>query len=78
MSDRPIAQIEAAETLISLVEAAEHCKRGLPRIPLDEPGALTKAAGQRAFLRYACKMATGTGVGTGDGSGGRRRLSLAR
>ena len=58
------AQIEAAETIIFLVEAAEHCKRGMPRLPLDEPGALTKAAGQRAFLRYACKMATGTGKTT--------------
>ncbi|HYN76280.1 MAG TPA: hydrolase, partial [Lamprocystis sp. (in: g-proteobacteria)] len=33
-------------------------------IPLDEPGAQGKAAGFRAFARYACKMATGTGKTT--------------
>jgi type III restriction enzyme len=58
------AQIEAAETIIFLVDAEERFKRGLPRIPLDEPGIMAKAAGLRAFTRYACKMATGTGKTT--------------
>ena len=58
------AQIEAAETILFLVDASDHAKRGLPRVPLDEPGAQAKAAGHRAFLRYACKMATGTGKTT--------------
>ena len=39
-------------------------KLGMPRIPLDEPGTMAKAAGLRAFTRYACKMATGTGKTT--------------
>ncbi len=42
------AQVEAAETVIFLVEGAEHCKRGMPPIPKDEPGAQAKAAGFRA------------------------------
>jgi type III restriction enzyme len=58
------AQIEAAETIIFLVEGAETFKRGMPPIPVDEPGAEAKAAGFRAFTRYACKMATGTGKTT--------------
>jgi len=58
------AQIEAVETIIFLVEANEIYKKGLPEIPKDEPGLDTKAAGFRAFVRYACKMATGTGKTT--------------
>lgn len=58
------AQMEAAETVIFLVEGAESFKRGMPAIPVDEPGAEAKAAGFRAFTRYACKMATGTGKTT--------------
>jgi type III restriction enzyme len=58
------AQIEAVETLLFLVEASESYKKGLPEIPRDEPGLETKAAGFRAFVRYACKMATGTGKTT--------------
>ncbi|WP_020507778.1 BPTD_3080 family restriction endonuclease [Lamprocystis purpurea] len=58
------AQIEAAETIIFLVEAAEAFKKGMPPIPLDKPGAQAKAAGFRAFQRFACKMATGTGKTT--------------
>lgn len=58
------AQIEAAETIIFLVEASEIYRKGLPEIPKDEPGLDTKAAGFRAFVRYACKMATGSGKTT--------------
>lgn len=58
------AQIEAAETVIFLVEAKEIYRKGLPEIPKDEPGLEAKAAGVRAFMRYACKMATGTGKTT--------------
>lgn len=58
------AQIEAAETIIFLVETPDAFKKGLPPIPLDRPGAGTRAAGFRAFTRYACKMATGTGKTT--------------
>jgi type III restriction enzyme len=58
------AQIEAIETILFLVEAAEIYRKGLPEIPRDEPGLDTKAAGFRSFLRYACKMATGTGKTT--------------
>lgn len=58
------AQIEAAETIIFLAEAREIYTKGLPDIPRDEPGLESKAAGVRAFLRYACKMATGSGKTT--------------
>ena len=58
------AQIEAAETMIFLVEGADADKKGMPPIPRDEPGVEGKAAGLRAFTRYACKMATGTGKST--------------
>jgi len=58
------AQIEAAETIIFLVEAKDVYRKGLPEIPKDEPGLEAKAAGVRTFLRYACKMATGSGKTT--------------
>ena len=58
------AQIEAVETLIFLVESREIYKKGLPEIPRDEPGLEAKAAGFRAFVRYALKMATGSGKTT--------------
>jgi type III restriction enzyme len=58
------AQIEAAETIIFLIEANELYRKGLPEIPKDEPGIESKAAGFRAFVRYACKMATGSGKTT--------------
>ena len=58
------AQIEAAESIIFLVEAKEVYRRGLPEIPKDEPGLEAKASGIRAFQRYACKMATGSGKTT--------------
>lgn len=58
------AQIEAAETIIFLVEAKAIYRKGIPEIPKDQPGPDAKAAGVRAFMRYACKMATGTGKTT--------------
>src|SRR4029453_3579390 len=58
------AQIEAAETIIFLTEASDIYRKGIPEIPKDEPGLESKAAGVRAFLRYACKMATGSGKTT--------------
>ncbi|RUW61854.1 DEAD/DEAH box helicase family protein [Mesorhizobium sp. M7A.F.Ca.US.008.03.1.1] len=58
------AQIEAAETITFLAEAAEIYRKGLPEIPKDEPGLESKAAGVRAFVRHACKMATGSGKTT--------------
>jgi type III restriction enzyme len=58
------AQIEAIETIIFLVEAKEIYRKGLPEIPKDEPGVEAKAAGVRAFVRLACKMATGSGKTT--------------
>ncbi len=57
------AQIEAAETIVFLTEARPDFLQGID-VPLDEPGAETKADGMRAFPRYACKMATGTGKTT--------------
>ena len=58
------AQIEAVETVVFLTEAADIYRKGIPEIPKDEPGLEAKAAGARAFLRYACKMATGSGKTT--------------
>jgi type III restriction enzyme len=57
------AQKEAAETIVFLVEGPADLQQGL-RIPTDEPGLDAKAAGFKAFLRYAVKMATGTGKTT--------------
>lgn len=58
------AQIEAAETIVFLFEAKEIYRKGIPKIPKDEPGLEAKATGVRTFMRYACKMATGTGKTT--------------
>lgn len=58
------AQVEAVETIIFLSEAADIYRKGIAEIPKDEPGLESKAAGVRAFLRYACKMATGSGKTT--------------
>lgn len=58
------AQIEAAETIIFLTEAAPIYRKGIVRVPRDEPGPEAKEEGYRAFGRYACKMATGTGKTT--------------
>ncbi len=57
------AQIEAAETIIFLNEARVDFLQGI-NVPFDEPGEDARAAGMRAFRRYACKMATGTGKTT--------------
>jgi len=57
------AQIEAAETVIFLVEGPSDLRQGIS-VPLDEPGAVGKEAGYKAFQRYALKMATGSGKTT--------------
>lgn len=57
------AQLEAAESLIFLVEARGDFRQGL-QVPLDEPSDERKADGCQAFRRYACKMATGSGKTT--------------
>jgi type III restriction enzyme len=57
------AQIEAAETIIFLTEARTDFRQGI-EIPRDEPSDDRKADGFAGFLRYACKMATGSGKTT--------------
>jgi type III restriction enzyme len=57
------AQIEAVETIIFLNEARADFRQGL-EIPRDEPSDDRKAEGFAGFLRYACKMATGSGKTT--------------
>lgn len=57
------AQLEAAETLIFLKEARSDFLQGV-EVPLDEPGEDGAAKGYAAFVRYACKMATGSGKTT--------------
>jgi type III restriction enzyme len=62
---RPLffAQIEAAETIIFLTEARADFLQGV-NVPRDEPSDERKAEEFAGFLRYACKMATGTGKTT--------------
>ena len=57
------AQLEAAETIIFLTEGRTDFLQGID-VPLDQPGEEARAAGMRAFRRYACKMATGSGKTT--------------
>jgi len=57
------AQREAAETVIFLTEARADFRQGID-IPRDEPSDDKKAEGYAGFLRYACKMATGSGKST--------------
>jgi type III restriction enzyme len=57
------AQIEAAETIVFLTEARSDFRQGI-EVPRDEPGEERKKEGYSGFLRYACKMATGTGKTT--------------
>ena len=57
------AQLEAAETVIFLAEARPDFRQGI-NVPMDEPSDQQKAEGIRAFVRRACKMATGGGKTT--------------
>ena len=57
------AQREAVEAVIFLVEAREDFRQGIA-VPMDEPGPEKITEGCKAFLRYACKMATGAGKTT--------------
>lgn len=54
------AQREAAETIIFLTEARADFRQGV-EIPRDEPSEEKKQQGYKGFLRYSCKMATGSG-----------------
>ena len=57
------AQLEAVESVIFLREARADFHQGI-EIPRDEPSEQQKTEGKSAFLRYACKMATGSGKTT--------------
>lgn len=57
------AQREAAETVIFLTEARADFRQGID-VPRDDPSDDKKAEGYTGFLRYACKMATGSGKST--------------
>jgi type III restriction enzyme len=57
------AQIEAVETVIFLTEARADFLQGIA-LPRDEPSDDRKSEGFTGFLRYACKMATGSGKTT--------------
>jgi type III restriction enzyme len=57
------AQREAAEAVIFLTEARADFLQGI-NIPRDEPTDDKKADGYQGFLRYCCKMATGSGKST--------------
>ena len=57
------AQLEAAETILFLLEARRDLLQGI-EVPADDPGEQKQAAGHKAFRRYACKMATGAGKTT--------------
>ncbi len=57
------AQLEAAETIIFLLEARADYLQGIT-VPLDEPSDERKAEGFAAFKRRCCKMATGSGKST--------------
>lgn len=54
------AQVEAVETILFLREARGDFRQGL-EIPRDEPSDRQKEEGYAGFLRYACKLATGSG-----------------
>jgi type III restriction enzyme len=57
------AQLEAAESIVFLIEARADFRQGID-VPIDEPSDEGKARGLKAFQRYALKMATGTGKTT--------------
>jgi len=58
-----LVQLEAAETIIFLTEGRADFRQGI-EIPRDEPSDDRKSEGYTGFLRYACKMATGSGKTT--------------
>jgi type III restriction enzyme len=57
------AQVEAAETVIFLTEGRADLRQGIA-VPRDEPGEDAAEKGYTGFVRYACKMATGSGKST--------------
>lgn len=57
------AQLEAAQTIIFLIEARADFRQGI-EVPIDEISDDRRAEGYSAFRRYACKMATGSGKTT--------------
>lgn len=57
------AQLEAAKTIILLTEARANLLQGIT-VPRDEPSEERRHEGFKGFLRYACKMATGSGKTT--------------
>ncbi len=57
------AQLEAAETVIFLVEGPSDLLQGI-KVPTDEPSPAAKEVGHKAFQRDALKMATGSGKTT--------------
>ncbi len=57
------AQLEAAETIIFLNEARADFRQGIA-VPSDEPSDERKGEGFSSFVRFACKMATGSGKTT--------------
>ncbi|BFU95288.1 MAG: hypothetical protein NTNFB02_20100 [Nitrospira sp.] len=57
------AQLDAAETIIFLKEARADFRQGL-EIPQEEVSEEKRQDGFAGFLRYACKMATGSGKTT--------------
>ena len=54
-------QLEAAETIIFLKEAPREFRTGMEPVPKDDLGGKLET---NPFIRYACKMATGTGKTT--------------
>lgn len=57
------AQIEAAETIIFLIEARQDFRQGI-QVPREELSEDKQKEGFKGFLRYAAKMATGSGKTT--------------
>jgi len=57
------AQLEAAETIIFMIESRSDFRQGIA-VPLDDPSTQQQSEGIKAFVRYACKMATGSGKTT--------------
>jgi len=57
------AQMEAVRTILFLVEARADLRQGID-IPRDEPSDERRSEGFGGFMRFACKMATGSGKTT--------------